>query len=282
MRYFLSPIMFWIIFTSCYVGLFSFASFFHQLLGHDISVLEQWLYHNRLFIITFSKLLAFFFILIFPRMYGSFSLKQSQRIKDHLKLWVLNWNREPKLWIFFLFFSLVFYWKIFNFFPTGHYITWTSLTIQVIECFLFWCADLVIIIKMQDELAPPRLAASPWLKTLTLSLLPIATTAMVSYSTWYDLVQLYILMIIIVSLLKQEKLTCVGIVTLAIFSFIFATMAPFNYLTNADDTLWVLEPQAFSLPWSVIIIVYVTLYKMTQKYWSTLLSYLSVLFSKKS
>jgi len=215
-------------------------------------------------------------------MYGSFSLKQSQRIKDHLKLWVLNWNREPKLWIFFLFFSLVFYWKIFNFFPTGHYITWTSLTIQVIECFLFWCADLVIIIKMQDELAPPRLAASPWLKTLTLSLLPIATTAMVSYSTWYDLVQLYILMIIIVSLLKQEKLTCVGIVTLAIFSFIFATMAPFNYLTNADDTLWVLEPQAFSLPWSVIIIVYVTLYKMTQKYWSTLLSYLSVLFSKKS
>ena len=259
-------ILYLTIFIFSYLGFFSFSSFFHTLLDHDINVLEEWLYHNRLFIITSAKLTSYLMVIVFPNLYAVGPRKMWLNFKLVTSELLKQWKVESKDWIIHLIFCFILYAQFFQIEVSTISTTNLLEPVQVFYCLVFWACDFIFISKHLNFELTKYSPQYPLIDCAIVCLLPLITTSIVSYTSTYNLLQFYAIFVSLVYLMKTEKLMITGSITLIIMSCFFAVTYPLNFLTNLDDTWWSLKADGFSMPWSLIFILYVLFYKVFKNY----------------
>jgi hypothetical protein len=249
-----------VIFTFCNLALFSLSSTFHNLIGYDLNTLEEWLYHNRLFLISLSKLITLLLLLLLPNLY----FIKAETFKNYLNLMKLNikrtWKIDNKKWIFH-FFSVV---VLYSFFFNLQIVDQVEFNIKefnnFILCLVFWMSDVVFVRSLYKNNIFINLKYHTLLNSSLQALLVASTTAIVTYLPWSDQLQFFLVLCCVFYLMQIESTKFSGYaIMISIFS-IMALVRPFNFITNLDESKFYLIADNFSLPWSFIFVLYFLVY----------------------
>lgn len=257
----LKNFLYLLIFSLCNLTLFSFSSSFHKLLNYDLNTLEEWLYHNRLYIITVAKLFTLFFILVLPNVY----YVKLDIIKHHLKMWKIDlyrlWKLDSKFWLVNLFNIFLLYSLFYNLEINQQSQIYGDWFFNLILSMIFWSCDLLFIkYAYKDNVFtnyPQHRIINAGLQALLMTL----TTAIVSYFSWIDLLQFFLISYCVFYLIQFEITKFSGYVTFFIFFLIMSVMRPLNFISNIDESQFNLIADSFSLPWGFIFIVYFFLFQ---------------------
>lgn len=269
-----------LIFALSNIGLFSISSIFHQQLGYDLNTLEEWLYHNRLFMITSAKILAFSLVVILPNIHYF----KVDKIKPNFLNWVSKikrlWKFDSKLWPLHLISCGMLYSLFYDLQVIAEIDLYDQSIKQIFFCLIFWVTDVVFIGMIYKNNIFTNYKYDKIINALLQSLLLVITTSIVTYLTWYDLIQFYIILCCIFYLIQLDTEAFSGY-TILIFTFItFSLVKPLNFIINIDETKFYLIADNFSLPWSFIFIVYFFLYRYLNPFFDKLYNYIFIKFTK--
>lgn len=136
--------IFQLIFVTIFVLMSSVGAFFHFLLDHEISIVENWLHNNTWEIITLSKLLSLFVVI----KWFSIRLYELTTIKELSKT-LLNWPKGEAFVIST--FCLVSFLALGKPAPSEHnYIYWYHNIASYFGVFLFYALEFILIVYLKE------------------------------------------------------------------------------------------------------------------------------------
>lgn len=258
---FVKNIIYVLVFTFCNIALFSFSSTFHKLLGYDLNTLEEWLYHNRLFLITLAKVMTLFSVLILPNIY----YLKLESVKTSFKHWQINllriWEIDSKKWLLHFFSVIVVYAFFYNIQINDHTEIYGQEMNQFLLCMIFWSCDLIFLRKIYLDNILIHFKHHRLIISALQALLISATTLIVTYQSWTDQFQFYLILCCIFYLIQEESTRFSGYIILLSVFIIMSFVSPFNFITNIDESKFNLIADNFSLPWSFIFVTYFLIYQ---------------------
>jgi len=276
---FVQQVFFVLFFALCNLALFSFSSTFHHVLGYDLNTLEEWLYHNRLFLITAAKVLTVIVFLVLPNSYNinaSFFKKKIDLFASQVKkLWII----DSKVWILQFISCIILYALFYNIEINENSTIYENALQQIVLCVTFWFCDLIYVRKIYENNIFIKYDHHKIMNSCLQSSLLLFTTAVVTYLSWFDLLQLYLVLVCIFYLLQSETTLLSGHITLFTLFIFLSLFSPMNFIVNTDEIKFYLIAEGFSLPWSFIFLVYFLIFFHFSRYSNTLYKNLISKFS---
>lgn len=140
--------IFQLIFVSLFVLMSSLGAFFHFLLDHEISVVENWLHNNTWEMLVLSKSLAFYLIM----KWFSIRLYEASTIKELFKRF-LNWPRPEAVVVSV--FSLISFIALARTIPSEHnYLYWYHYLASYGGIFLFYGLEFLLLTYLYEVFGP--------------------------------------------------------------------------------------------------------------------------------
>lgn len=253
---FLKNILYLLVFALFNLVLFSVSSTFHKLLGYDLNTLEEWLYHNRLSLITISKVATLLMFTVLPNIHY---LRVDQFKKSYhgwIALFLKSWKIDNKMWIVQLLGCLILYSLFYDVQINDKAKIFDNGLEQVAMCLVFWGCDIIFVRKIYQNNIFINFEYNKLINASLQSVLILLTTSIVTYLSWFDLFQLYLVLVCVFYLLQSHTSVISGYSLMLSFFIIFSLFQPMNYLINSEEIKFYLIAEGFSLPWSFIFLVY--------------------------
>ena len=263
---FLKQLLFVSVFALCNLILFSISSTFHNVLGYDINTLEEWLYHNRLFLITIAKLLTLaMFMVPAGKEYSHLTVikkKFQAAIQQFLKIWKL----DSKIWILQIIGCLFLYALFFDIKINENADLYSNTLQQIVFCLIFWSCDVIFVRKLYADNIFIKYEHHRLINAGLQSASIVLSAAIVTYLSWFDLLQFYLVLTCMFYLLQSDTSIFSGYFTLMVFFVISSLFHPLNFIINSEEIKFYLIAEGFSLPWSFIFLSYYLLFLYLNPY----------------